>query len=99
MAVLGEERYIKIQDGWDICFQAYRICHLKLLPWWLVAQRRSHPMVFPSFQRACLVIGAITDEQITDFDKNLVKKYVKLYNGAVPRFSQEYLQKLLDING
>jgi hypothetical protein len=79
VATLGEENYLKIQDAWDVYFMAYRICYDKLLPWWLEYHRQFHLKVFPSFERACLVIHAITPEMINAHDNKRIAQYARRY--------------------
>lgn len=79
VATLGEEDYLKIQDGWDVYFMAYRISYDKLLPWWLKHQREFHHHIFPSFERACLVTHAITPEMSIAFVKKRIDQFEKKY--------------------
>ena len=64
VAILGEEGYLEVQDGWDIYFMAYKTSYEKLwhesTAWWLKHQRKCQPKVFPSFERACLVTHGIS---------------------------------------
>ncbi len=80
VAILGEEKYLNIQDAWNIYFWAYRKSYEKLFPWWLAQQRAEHPHVFPGFERACLVTGNLSNEQINAFDKGSIGKYIKIYH-------------------
>lgn len=98
VATLGEEDYLKIQDGWDIYFMAYRISYDKLLPWWLAYQRQFHHNIFPSFERACLVIHAITPEMSIAFDNKRIGQYEKRYH-RTSKLTKEKLHNALNQSG
>lgn len=105
MAVLGEERYIQIQDAWNVYFWSYRLCYEKLLPWWLAEQRVHQPNVFPSFERACNVIWQVTDKQIRSFDERVGLKYLALYRqtsllpkGKLSQVLRQQIQPRVTIN-
>lgn len=98
VATLGEEGYLEVQDGWDIYFMAYWTSYEKLwhesTAWWLKHQRESHPNVFPSFERACLVTHAIPSDMSIAYDKRMLPQYVKRYKHA-SRLTKEDLYKAL----
>jgi hypothetical protein len=98
VATLGEEDYLKIQDGWDVYFMAYRISYDKLLPWWLEYQRQFHHNIFPSFERACLVIHAITPEMSIAFDNKRIGQYEKRYY-RTSKLTKEKLHNALNQSG
>ena len=98
VATLGEEDYLKIQDGWDIYFMAYRISYDKLLPWWLAYQRQFHHHIFPSFERACLVTHAITPEMSNAFADKRKGQYEKKYY-RTSKLTKEKLHNALKKSG
>jgi len=95
VAILGEEKYLNIQDAWNIYFWAYRKSYEKLFPWWLAQQRTEHPHVFPGFERASLVTGNLSNEQINAFDKGSISKYVKRYH-RVSKIKRGSLRAIFD---
>jgi hypothetical protein len=95
IAILGEEKYLNIQDAWNIYFWVYRKSYENLFPWWLGKQRAEHPHVFPGFERACLVAGNISNEQINAFDKGSINKYVKSYY-RTSKIKQASLRAIFD---
>jgi len=98
VATLSEEGYLKVQDAWDIYFMAYWISHDKLLPWWLDYHRKFHRNIFPSFERACLVTHAITDEMIKAHDNKRLRQYIKGYSHA-SKLTKERLHDVLNQSG
>lgn len=99
VAILGEEGYLEVQDGWDIYFMAYRTSYEKLwhesTAWWLKHQRKSQPNVFPSFERACSVTHAISSDMTDAWRKRMLPQYVKRYKPA-SRLTKKDLKKILE---
>jgi hypothetical protein len=99
VAILGEEGYLEVQDGWDIYFMAYRTSYEKLwhesTAWWLKHQRESQPNVFPSFERACSVTHAISSDMTDAWRKRMLPQYVKRYKPA-SRLTKKDLKKILE---
>jgi hypothetical protein len=87
VATLGEEGYLEVQDGWDIYFMAYWTSYKKLwhesTAWWLKHHRESHPNVFPSFERACLVTHAIPSDMSIAYDKRAT--VIERISNATPK--------------
>lgn len=94
VATLCEEDYLKVQDAWDLYFMAYRISYDKLWPWWLEYQRESHPKIFPSFERACLVAHAITPEMSKAYESKMLPQHTKRYK-RVSKLTKEQLDGAL----
>ena len=98
IATLSEGHYLKVQDAWDIYFMAYRVSYDKLFPWWLEHQRKLHPNIFPSFERACLVTQAITPEMINAHDNRRLRQSIKRYSRA-SKLPKERLHNTLNQAG
>lgn len=79
VAVLGEEGYLDIQDAWEVYFMAYRRAYENLLPWWLAEHRKYQPHVFPSFERASLVIGEISQDEIDAHTRANLRRWTFIY--------------------
>jgi hypothetical protein len=69
VAVLIEDRYLIRQNAWDIYFWAYRVCAKKLLTWWLRGVRKEQQMLFSGFERMCLIVADVKDEEIAVFER------------------------------
>jgi hypothetical protein len=79
-AHLVESDFIKRQQVWDMYFMAYRISAKKLLPWWLVEQRKNHHSRLMAFERMCVLVNGISEEKILAFEKKAQIKLEKLKN-------------------
>jgi hypothetical protein len=76
IAHLVEDDLLPRQTAWNYYFHSYQTCYEKLLPWWLEGIRKEQFQGFTSFEKMCLKIGTISEEEIRKHESKQRRKSI-----------------------